>query len=80
MYVKPAIQLGGEGRKMKSKCSTCLGFGLWFDNSNQPMGPLDVADGMPTKKCPECGANANPAKEENRHNITPDEFIKDISK
>ena len=42
------------------KCSTCMGFGLWNDDSGQPMGPMDAEDGMPTKACPECGASANP--------------------
>jgi len=26
------------------------------------MGPMDAGDGMPTKKCPKCGANANPIR------------------
>ena len=42
-----------------NKCSRCLGYGLWF-NDGAPMGPIDASDGMPTKTCPECGANANP--------------------
>lgn len=41
-------------------CSTCLGHGLWADKSGQPMGPIDAADGMLTRTCPECGASTNP--------------------
>ena len=40
-------------------CKTCYGYGLWNDDSNQPMGPMDAADGFTTKPCPECGKCAN---------------------
>jgi hypothetical protein len=43
-------------------CKTCLGFGLHALGEHTPMGPMDAADGMPTIKCPECGANKNPAR------------------
>lgn len=45
--------------KSKKKCGTCWGNGLWPDGT-APMGPMDASDGMPTKACPECGANPNP--------------------
>lgn len=41
-------------------CASCYGYGLWDDDSGQPMGPLDGVDGMPTKACPECGENPTP--------------------
>ena len=41
-------------------CATCWGFGLWAMGDASPMGPIDAADGMPTRACPECGANPNP--------------------
>ena len=41
------------------KCHTCYGFGLWAWGDPSPMGPIDVRDGVPTKPCPECGANKN---------------------
>ena len=44
------------------KCEHCYGCGLWPDSS-APMGPMDASDGMPTIACPECGANANPIRE-----------------
>jgi len=40
----------------EKKCKTCYGFGFWAIGSPSPMGPMDASDGMPTKKCPECGA------------------------
>ncbi len=48
--------------KPTKSCSICWGHGLWRDDSNAPMGPMDSADGMPTKACPECGKNPNPLK------------------
>ena len=39
----------------EKKCKTCLGYGLWAIGAPSPMGPMDAGDGMPTKKCPECG-------------------------
>jgi len=44
------------------KCTTCWGYGLWAMGEASPMGPMDASDGMPTKACPECGANPNPMK------------------
>ena len=41
------------------KCHTCLGFGLWAIGDSSPIGPMDAHDGVPTKPCPECGANKN---------------------
>ena len=49
-------------QKSSKKCSTCMGHGLWWDDSGAPMGPLDASDGLTTKPCPECGANTNPAE------------------
>ena len=43
-----------------TKCGTCSGFGLWASDDATPMGRMDASDGMPTKACPECGANPNP--------------------
>ena len=43
-------------------CKTCWGYGLWPFGEPVPMGPIDAEDGMPTKACPECGANPNPWK------------------
>lgn len=48
---------------VKKKCNTCWGFGLWGIGDACPMGPMDASDGMPTKACPECGANPNPIQE-----------------
>lgn len=48
------------------KCHTCWGHGLWATGSPSPMGPLDAGDRMPTKPCPECGANPNPLRGEAR--------------
>jgi len=45
--------------KMKKQCGTCRGFGLWAIGDPMPMGQMDANDGMPTKPCPECGANPN---------------------
>lgn len=46
----------------KKNCQTCLGYGLWAIGRSSPMGELDARDGLPTKPCPECGANKNPIK------------------
>jgi hypothetical protein len=54
---KPTIN-----RTSKNKCGTCSGYGLWAIGDAAPMGPMDASDGLPTKACPECGANANPSK------------------
>lgn len=43
-----------------STCTHCVGYGMWPDGSNLPMGPLDAEDGAPTIECPFCGANPNP--------------------
>lgn len=48
----------------KPACTTCQGFGFWAIGLPIPMGPIDAADGYPTRACPECGANANPVKVE----------------
>ena len=45
--------------KKEKKCKTCYGYGLWAIGEPIPMGPIDAGDGMPTKKCPECGASYN---------------------
>jgi len=45
----------------KKKCGACYGFGMWAMGDAVPMGQLDAEDGMPTRACPECGANANPS-------------------
>jgi len=42
-----------------NKCKTCFGYGLHALGDPSPMGPMDAKDGMPTKPCPECGANYN---------------------
>ena len=46
-------------QKEKKKCKTCYGYGLWAFGDKVPMGPMDAGDGMPTIKCPECGASYN---------------------
>lgn len=48
--------------KSTKKCGTCLGWGMWALGDATPMGPMDGSDGMPTRACPECGANPNPTK------------------
>ena len=65
---------------MSKKCTKCEGYGLWFDGSNAPMGPSDAEDGIPTIKCPECGANANPNGKTKSRGVFLDDFIKDITK
>jgi len=59
--------LGGEQieipRSILGPCSTCYGYGLWAWGDTTPMGPMDASDGLPTKECPECKANANPIEE-----------------
>ena len=45
------------------KCGTCYGWGMWALGDATPMGPMDGSDGMPTRACPECGANPNPTKQ-----------------
>ena len=47
-----------------SECDACSGFGLWAMGDPAPMGPVDASEGLPTIPCPECGANANPQKEQ----------------
>ena len=37
-----------------------MGYGMWAWGDFVPMGEIDGSEGMPTKPCPECGANANP--------------------
>jgi hypothetical protein len=54
---KPVIR-----NKTPNTCKTCWGYGLWAMGDASPMGPMDATDGMPTKVCPECGANPNPIK------------------
>jgi hypothetical protein len=46
----------------KKKCASCYGFGIWAIGDPVPMGPMDCADGCPTKPCPECGVNPNPVE------------------
>lgn len=41
-------------------CETCRGHGLWGFGDPSPMDSMDAANGSPTTKCPECGANDNP--------------------
>lgn len=43
----------------KKKCSTCYGYGLLGIGEPCPIGRMDAEDGMPTKKCPECGAGGD---------------------
>jgi hypothetical protein len=43
-----------------AKCKTCFGFGIWAIGDPSPVGPIDAADGVPTKACPECGSG-NPS-------------------
>ena len=56
--------LGDDVDKLSSKsinkCNACFGYGLHALGDSCPMGPMDASDGMPTIKCPTCGANANP--------------------
>lgn len=51
-------------KNKNSKCKTCLGHGLWSYGDPAPMGPLDAADGMPAKECPECGAGGKTRKKD----------------
>ena len=39
-----------------NKCKTCYGYGIWAIGDPCPVGPMDFKDGVPTKKCPECGS------------------------
>ena len=48
--------------KAKKEIGCCYGFGLWAIGDATPMGPMDARDGMPTVKCPTCGADANPVR------------------
>lgn len=41
------------------KCNTCVGYGLWAIGDASPVGPMDSHDGVPTKPCPECGADGS---------------------
>ena len=52
----------GKGLTMEDKkeCTICRGHGLWALGDATPMGPIDASDGLPTKPCPKCGADANP--------------------
>lgn len=54
------IANGMKTSKKEEKCGTCWGYGLHALGDACPMGPMDAADGMPTKACPECGKNPNP--------------------
>lgn len=63
----------------KQKCKTCYGYGLWNDDSNQPMGPIDASDGFTTKACPECGKNAN-GKEIQEVKSSLNKFVKELEK
>jgi hypothetical protein len=49
-----------KGKDVTNFC--CYGFGLWAWGVPSPMGSMDARDGMPTIKCPVCGANKNPRK------------------
>ena len=44
----------------REKCNSCFGYGFWSWTHIAPMGAMDAEDGVPTTKCPECGANPNP--------------------
>jgi len=57
-YVKKYVD--NSGTPLDQKC--CYGHGLWAIGDPAPMGPMDAADGYPTKRCPVCGANKNPQK------------------
>jgi hypothetical protein len=56
-------------RKKTAPCKTCYGYGLWGFGSAAPMGPSDAKDGMGTRACPECGANANPIDAKNKDGV-----------
>lgn len=57
-------QKGGQDNTGEPKpCTTCWGYGLGALGEANPMGPMDAADGMPTKPSNECSANANPRAE-----------------
>jgi len=62
MAKKMAVKKKPESSGINTKCKTCYGFGIWAIGMPAPMGPMDCADGMPTKPCPECGRNPNPVK------------------
>jgi len=44
---------------MTTNCKACFGYGFWIWGHVAPMGRLDAKDGVPTARCPECGASAN---------------------
>jgi len=46
----------------KEECEFCYGYGYWAWGNICPMGRMDAGDGMPTLRCPACGANPNPLK------------------
>ncbi len=57
---KQIVDIVNKSAKAEAKCKTCYGYGMWGIGDACPMGPMDASDGLPTKPCPECGANANP--------------------
>lgn len=46
--------------KEEKKCKSCYGHGFWAWGDICPVGQIDAEDGVPTIKCPECGADTNP--------------------
>jgi len=46
--------------KNKKKCTRCFGFGIWAIGDPCGVGEMDARDGVPIKKCPECGAKGIP--------------------
>jgi len=64
----------------KNTCKTCLGFGLWNDDTDQPMGPIDASDGLTTKACPECKKNANPQGKKLKPNENFESFVVSLMK
>lgn len=50
------------GYSPTSKCPACYGHGLWAVGDPSPVGPMDASDGVPTKRCPVCGAGGKNEK------------------
>ena len=63
---------------MEKKCSACWGYGFWSWGHIAPMGPMDAHDGVPTTKCPECGADPNPINNKERYKEIEDIYKKGL--
>ena len=56
MTKKKSKQKSKQKPGTKTECKTCRGYGLWRIGDHSPMGEIDAFDGLPSIKCPECGA------------------------